>query len=88
MSDEHVLINCTLPAEVAQDPTLGRVADYLGLSVTDLQGTYGVVPLDKARGLFSVLIDRNKVDSISEEARPNIEGPFANPPIAPYGPVE
>ena len=88
MSDDHVLINVVLPAEVARDPSPGRVAGYLGLAATDLKADYGVVALDKGRGLFSVMVAEDKFASMSDEVRQTVEGPFANPKIAPFGPVE
>lgn len=88
MSDDHVLINVTLPIEVAQVPTPDSVAGYLGLAVSDLQESYGVVPVGATGRLFSVMVAKDKFDRMSDEAKRNIEGPFANPKIAPFGPVK
>ena len=87
MSDDYVLINVMVSTEVAQDPTPDRVAGYLGIAVADLQVSYGVVPVETTRKLFSVMVARDKFDRISDEVKQNVEGPFSNPKIAPFGPV-
>jgi hypothetical protein len=88
MSDDFVLINVMVSTEVAQDPTPDRVAGYLGIAVADLQDSYGVVPVGATGRLFSVMVAKDKFDRMSDEAKRNIEGPFANPKIAPFGPVK
>lgn len=88
MPDEDVMVTVRLPANVAQDATPTSVATFLGINTSDLNEAFGVVPIDKSKGVFSLMMSPARLDNISEETKGFIEGPFANPKIAPFGPLE
>ena len=64
-----------------------RVAGYLVIAVADMQDIHGVVAVETTRRLFSVMVARDKFDRISDEVKKNVEGPFLNPKITPFGAV-
>ena len=73
--------------EVAQAPTPDRVGGCLVIAVADLRDIYGVAAVETTRRLFSVMVAIDKFDRISDEVKQNVEGPFLNPKIAPFGAV-
>ena len=68
-------------------PTLATAAAQLGVAVEDLDVDFGVVTVDPAHGLYSVRVRADRLARGFAERRP-YRGPFAEPPIAPVGPVE
>jgi hypothetical protein len=66
-------------------PTLAEAAQRLGVNVADMDATFGVVPVDPDQGLYAVQVraGRSKTPEGSE-----YRGPYSNPTIAPYGPVQ
>ena len=69
--------------------SLTDAATALGVRAEDLDAVFGVVPIDPERRTFAVQIRSDKVavrppQIDAEEYR----GPWANPPIAPLGPIE
>jgi hypothetical protein len=56
-------------------------AEVLGVKVDDLDQEYGLVPLDLQTPLFGV---RVRADRLIDK-RPGFRGPFADPPISPFG---
>ncbi|WP_344939021.1 hypothetical protein [Sphaerisporangium flaviroseum] len=72
-----VLVTVRLP----QRATLEQAMRRLGLTEDEVDTAYGLVALDPVEGLY--------VLRVSEEAGarvPPSAGPFADPPIEPYGP--
>ncbi|SEO76293.1 hypothetical protein SAMN04487843_103403 [Methylobacterium sp. ap11] len=66
-----------------QAPTLQEAARILGVTKSDVDASFGVVPIDEERGLFAV-----KVGAASVASRPAsdaVRGPFSNPKIATFG---
>jgi hypothetical protein len=68
-------------------PSLEAAAQQLGVRREDIDEAYGVVPIDPARGLYGVQVQADRLPHGFERKRP-FRGPFANPEIAPFGPVE
>jgi hypothetical protein len=68
-------------------PSLADSAKQLGLSVDDLDPGFGVLPIDPTRGLYSVQVRADRVPPETETAQP-YHGPFSNPKIAPFGPIQ
>jgi hypothetical protein len=61
-------------------PTREGVASHLGLSKTDIDATYGVVPLDVEGRMFSVMV---AADRLSNATGP-FQGPFADGNLSPF----
>lgn len=70
---------------VGAPPSLAEAAVSLGVETQDLNAAFGVVPIDKDRGLYAVEVraDRLPQSTTAEEA---YRGPFSSPRIAPFGP--
>lgn len=68
-------------------PSLDDAAKQLGVRVDDLNAVFGVVPVDPDRGVYSVEVRADRIPAKAAEAEP-YRGPFANPPIAPLGPIQ
>jgi len=68
------------------EPSIDRAASALGVAVEDLDGAFGVVPIDPACAKYAVQV---RADKLPTEMRPAGEhhGPWSNAKIAPFGPV-
>jgi|GEM_PF-1048937 len=79
--DEMALVTVT-----GEDASLSLegAAEQLGVEPADLDGEFGVVPIDPRRNLYAVQVraDRLPPDFASSEP---FRGPFASPEIAPFG---
>jgi hypothetical protein len=65
------------------EETLAAAAQKLRIEPADLDPDFGVVPVAPAEGLYAVLV----AGTASPETDGFItDGPFANPPIATFGP--
>jgi hypothetical protein len=69
-------------------PSLAEAARKLGVEVGDLDTTFGVVPIDPDQGLYAVQVRAGKVPSKSGQADRDYRGPWSNPKIEPFGPVQ
>jgi hypothetical protein len=50
---------------------------------------FGIISIDPEADLYCILVDKaavERVQNLSVEKKEDIEGPFANPPIEPFGP--
>jgi hypothetical protein len=63
---------------------LAHAAEKLGIDAKHLDAEFGVVAIDPDNNLYSVMAEESEVAGASE--RGGVEGPFANPPIRPFGP--
>ena len=68
-------------------PSLGEAAAQLGVAVEDIDAGFGVVPIDPGRGLYSVQVPAERLPARSGADEP-YRGPFSNPRIEPFGPVQ
>lgn len=66
-------------------PTLAEAAAQLGVAVEDLNESFGVVAIDPDKRLYSVEVRENRAPPTTEQP---YRGPYSNPPIAPFGPIE
>ncbi|WP_156312042.1 hypothetical protein [Methylobacterium platani] len=79
-TDEGDTVLMTVHA-ARRPPSLQQAARSLGVRQSDMDRTFGVVPIDPDRGLFAV-----KVRSASVAGRGGGgENRFSNPRIAPFG---
>lgn len=84
MRDDEVLVTVRLPTEIAENPTSASVAAFLGIAVSKVNAAFGVVPIDPKNGLFSLMMPLESLEALPEDIRTRVEGPFANPKIAPF----
>lgn len=68
-------------------PTIEEAARQLGLPPADIDREFGVVPIDPARGLYSVRA-LSVLTPGGAGAKESYQGPFSNPRIKPFGPVQ
>jgi hypothetical protein len=66
--------------------TLEDARERLGLEEGELDDDFGVVEIDPDQHQYAVLVDEKAAEQIS--GQPGVKGPFANPPIEPFGPPE
>ena len=78
----HEMALVTVTGEEAS--SLEGAAEQLGVEPADLDGTFGVVPIDPGRQLYAVQVraDRLPPDFASSEP---YRGPFSSPEIEPFG---
>lgn len=68
-------------------PSLAQAASELGISIADIDSQFGVVPINPAESLYAVQVKESSVDSGGAN-RENYRGPYSNPEIAPFGPIQ
>ncbi len=65
-------------------PTLQSVKQRFGLADHEIDPSFGVVGVDPDAGLYTVLVDERAAGKLGSDAQWKTEGPYANPPIAPF----
>jgi hypothetical protein len=66
--------------------SLDAVRQDLGLSEEEIDSDFGVVLIDPEKNLYAIMVEESASARIEKE--PDVEGPFANPPIEPFGPPQ
>jgi len=66
-------------------PNVAEVAQQLGVKPEDIDRTFGVVPIDPERGLYAVQVRSGKAQP---SASGEYQGPWSNPRIEPFGPIQ
>jgi hypothetical protein len=66
------------------EASLDAVKRDLGLSDEEIDAEFGVVNIDPEGDRYAVLVEESAAQRVGKE--PGVEGPFANPPIEPFGP--
>jgi hypothetical protein len=69
-----------LTFEAPEQPTLAQAAAHLGVSSDALDASFGVLLIDPARGLYTVLVEES---ALPTSLPSGASGPFSNPKIAP-----
>ena len=67
-------------------PTLAEAAAQLSVAEHDLISGFGVRPIDPERGIYAVEIRADRLPE--QEASTPYQGPFSNPPIEAFGPIQ
>ena len=75
----------TLRLDPAQ-ATLPEVLRLLGLAPEEVDPGFGVVPVDPAGHLYTILADQAAAARVADA--PEVEGVFGNPRIEGFGPEE
>jgi hypothetical protein len=66
-------------------PSLGNAARQLKVSVEALDKSFGVALVDPTKGLYAVRLPASQLPA---NHTPGPQGPFSDPPIEPFGPVQ
>jgi hypothetical protein len=69
-------------------PTLSEIQRQFGLTDDEVDHDFGVVGIDPSDRLFTFLVEETAARKVSSTDRWDIEGPYANPRIEPFGPPE
>jgi hypothetical protein len=81
-----VMLTVKLPPGQA---TLDEARHRLGLAPGEVDEKFGLVPLDPAEGVYAVLVPAEAGARAAASAAGQageVGGPYANPPIEPFGP--
>ena len=81
-----VMVTITCPDH---PPTLKEVRQKYGLRESDVDSNFGVIEIDPREHLFTILVEPAAASKITgQPGEWEAEGPFINPPIAPFGPMK
>jgi hypothetical protein len=67
-------------------PTIAAVRERYGLSADDIDERFGVVAVDPADHAYTILVEQSAASRITPGQGWDVEGPFSNPRIEPFGP--
>jgi hypothetical protein len=81
-----VLVTVTLPS----GSTLEDAQRRLGLTDDEVDTAYGLVLVDPSHGTFALLVTEEAGSRIqgAPDTKGSYQGPYANPKIEPFGPVQ
>ena len=68
-------------------PSLHQAATELGVGLSDLDESFGVVPIDEDQGTYCVEVDAERLPQDLEKKVP-YKGPYSNPRIEHFGPIQ
>jgi hypothetical protein len=71
------------------EPTVENVSERFKFQPEELDLKFGIVEIDPEENLYSILVEEEAIKRLQEELgvdMPDIEGPFSNLPIGPFGP--
>jgi hypothetical protein len=68
-------------------PSLAEAASELGVLVADVDDKFGVVAINPDESLYAVQVKESSVGT-RHAAREGYHGPYSNPVIAPFGPLQ
>lgn len=66
-------------------PGITQAAKAIGVHKNALDREFGVVPVDPGRHLYAVQVRASEIPKTSSDDE-DVQGPFSNPKIAPFGP--
>ena len=65
-------------------PTVEAIKTRYGLIQGDIDEQFGVVEIDPKEGVYTVLVEEHAAAKLRPDENWSVEGPFSNPPIAPF----
>jgi hypothetical protein len=71
----------------AGPPSLESAAKQIGVQVADIDAQFGVVPIDLTNKLYAVQVRADRLPEHFVKKRP-YSGPFSEPRIEPFGPLD
>ena len=70
-------------------PTIADLRQRYSLSDDEIDATFGVVEVDPQACIYTILVEESAVEKILPDGPiTDVEGPFSNPRIEPFGPPE
>jgi hypothetical protein len=69
-------------------PQLEEVKIRYGLVDDEIDPQFGVVEIDPADGTYVILVEETAAEKIADCPGWKVQGPYSNPPIAPFGPPQ
>lgn len=66
--------------------TLEDARERLGVGEDEIDSDFGVVGIDPEEHLYAIMVDEQAAERLSDQ--PDVEGPYANPRIEPFGPPQ
>lgn len=74
---------------VGAAPTVDELKERFGLSDAEIDASFGVVEIDPETHTYTILVEQSAVEKMQAgRSIRNVEGPFSNPRIEPFGPPE
>ncbi len=70
-------------------PSIEQICKKYGFKPDELDAEFGVIEIDPEDNLYSILVDQEAAQRVREQLgidTPDLEGPFSNARIAPFGP--
>ncbi|MHC4617191.1 MAG: hypothetical protein ACYTEQ_05495 [Planctomycetota bacterium] len=69
------------------EPTVNEICKLYGFQSDEIDVQFGVIEVDPQDRLFTILVDSNAAERVRGGRETQLpEGPYANPPIHPFGP--
>lgn len=69
-------------------PSLAEAAAQLDVAFEDMDAVFGVVPINPERGMYAVQVQAAKLPQPPTGVGKPYRGPWSNPTIMPFGPVQ
>lgn len=70
-------------------PTIDALQERYSLTDEEIDRSFGVVEVDPEDCTYTILVEESAVEKVQPGGPiTNVEGPFSNPPIEPFGPPE
>lgn len=67
-------------------PTVDDVRHKYGLDADAIDSDYGIIPIDLAANQYAIMLEESALERITgKRVEPSIRGPYANPPVEPFG---
>jgi hypothetical protein len=74
---------------VGSTPTIDDIQTRFSLTNEEIDRNFGVVQVDPEEDLYTILVEESAADKVQPGGNiREVEGPFANPRIEPFGPPE
>jgi len=67
-------------------PTIREVRSRFGLAAGEIDEQFGIVEIDPDAKSYTILVDSSAAKRVSGAFEKQVQGPFANTRIAPFGP--
>lgn len=74
-----------------RQPSIEEVCEKYGFHPDEIDKQFGIISIDPEADLYCILVDQAAADrvlNLDAEKKGDIEGPFSNPRIEPFGPPE
>ena len=67
-------------------PTLELLRTRYGLTEDEIDSSFGIVEIDPEERLFTILVTESAATKVQGGSELDVEGPYSNPHIEPFGP--